>query len=371
MNESHPSRSRHAALGLFALFALVVVGTLAAPAYAQRRGPNKELSRASEGVRSAFRPVMADAGRSTVIVLSEGKEVALGTVVGKDGWIVTKASELTAGTAVTCQLRRDSERLAAKVVGVSDQHDVALLKVEAKNLKPIAWADPAGGVQVGQWVATSFASDTPVAVGVVSVGRRKIPGRSGLLGVMLADAEDRGGAKVAQVVPESPAERAGIRVDDVITKVNEDAIDSREGLVNTVRRYLPGQQVVLAVRRGDKQMEVKATLAGSIGSGGSRAEVMNRMGGALSNRNSNFPTVLQHDTVLQPNQVGGPLVTLDGKAVGINIARAGRVESYALPADVVQSLVEELKSGKHAPTSGTTTRPTTAKSAPADDDEDD
>ena len=73
------------------------------------------------------------------------------------------------------------------------------------------------------------------------------------------------------------------------------------------------------------------------------------MGGALSLRNANFPAVLQHDTVLTPAMVGGPLVTLDGTAVGINIARAGRVESYALPADVVTALLPDLKSGKLAP----------------------
>ena len=40
---------------------------------------------------------------------------------------------------------------------------------------------------------------------------------------------------------------------------------------------------------------------------------------------------------------------LDGKVVGINIARAGRVASYALPGEVVWPLLDELKSGKLAP----------------------
>src|SRR5262249_54405804 len=46
---------------------------------------------------------------------------------------------------------------------------------------------------------------------------------------------------------------------------------------------------------------------------------------------------------------GGPLVDLDGKAVGINIARAGRVESFAVPSDTVLALLPDLKSGKLAP----------------------
>ena len=39
-------------------------------------------------------PIAARAGRSTVVVLCDGKPAAWGTVVRKDGYIVTKASEV-------------------------------------------------------------------------------------------------------------------------------------------------------------------------------------------------------------------------------------------------------------------------------------
>src|SRR5439155_21464335 len=74
-----------------------------------------------------------------------------------------------------------------------------------------------------------------------------------------------------------------------------------------------------------------------------------RMGSDLSNRRGGFPFILQHDTVLKPKDCGGPLVDLDGKVVGINIARAGRTESYAIPSEKVQALLEDLNSGKLAP----------------------
>jgi serine protease Do len=80
-----------------------------------------------------------------------------------------------------------------------------------------------------------------------------------------------------------------------------------------------------------------------------RAEMQNRLGGQLSQRRAGFPSVLQHDTVLRPNECGGPLVDLDGRAVAVNIARAGRVASYAVPASVAISIVEELKTGKFKP----------------------
>ncbi|CAA9407079.1 MAG: hypothetical protein AVDCRST_MAG64-2072 [uncultured Phycisphaerae bacterium] len=52
--------------------------------------------------------------------------------------------------------------------------------------------------------------------------------------------------------PESPAEKAGIRVDDVIARVNDKPVDGREALVATIRTLMPGQEVRLNVRRGDE-----------------------------------------------------------------------------------------------------------------------
>jgi serine protease Do len=79
-----------------------------------------------------------------------------------------------------------------------------------------------------------------------------------------------------------------------------------------------------------------------------RGAMQNVMGGyKLSSRRGGFPKVIQHDTVLSPNQVGGPLVDLEGNILGLNIARAGRVETWALPADVLEAVYKDLKDGKH------------------------
>src|SRR5437870_13748813 len=81
----------------------------------------------------------------------------------------------------------------------------------------------------------------------------------------------------------------------------------------------------------------------------SRGDFQNNMGSKLSEKRTGFPNILQHDTVLNPTDCGGPRVDLDGKAVGINIARAGRVESYAIPSDTILALLPDLKTGKLAP----------------------
>lgn len=46
--------------------------------------------------------------------------------------------------------------------------------------------------------------------------------------------------------------------------------------------------------------------------------------------------------MIHPNECGGPLVNTDGKIVGINIARALRVTTYAVPTDVVLEVSKKL-----------------------------
>jgi serine protease Do len=48
--------------------------------------------------------------------------------------------------------------------------------------------------------------------------------------------------------------------------------------------------------------------------------------------------------MVQPWLCGGPLVNLDGEAIGLNIARAGRVTTHALSYKLVKRILENLKS---------------------------
>ena len=66
------------------------------------------------------------------------------------------------------------------------------------------------------------------------------------------------------------------------------------------------------------------------------------MSGRLSKRRSDFPRVLQTDLPLSVRSVGGPLLNLEGYCVGMNIARANRCETYAIPAKELRAIVENL-----------------------------
>ena len=120
-----------------------------------------------------------------------------------------------------------------------------------------------------------------------------------------------------------------------------------EELIKRLRNFREGQVVKLRVQREEKEFDASIEMAApkpeSMGRGFDREARMNRMGSEMSERAEGFEVAIQHDTVLQAWQCGGPLVNLEGKAIGLNIARAGRVASYALPADLVQRAIAKLR----------------------------
>ena len=52
--------------------------------------------------------------------------------------------------------------------------------------------------------------------------------------------------------------------------------------------------------------------------------------------------MLQHDTIVSPSRCGGPLLGSRGEVLGVNIARSGRTQTLAIPADTVNELVTNL-----------------------------
>ncbi len=81
------------------------------------------------------------------------------------------------------------------------------------------------------------------------------------LGIVVAPgAVDIPGVLVARVLPESPAEKAGIQRNDSILKIDGVSLDDAADLVNLVRDKQPGDKVKLLVRRRAREMEIEATL---------------------------------------------------------------------------------------------------------------
>jgi serine protease Do len=290
-------------------------------------------------VKAAFREVAAQPAKSTVRIYGDHYQTALGVVVDPSGYIVTKASELKG--KIECQVA-GGKKQQATIVGRDADLDLALLKIDATDLPVVAWSegDPP---PVGSWLVSPGIEGKPVGVGILSVSPRRIRHPPGALGVKL-DAEQPG-ATIEHIFPQSAAEKAGLKVGDVILKINGKDIPSFEVLSKTIQEYHAGDKVDLVIRRGDKESTLSVVLgvyAQTFSHGNDRAEFQNSLGGDLSERRAGFPLAIQHDSMLRPSDCGGPIVDLDGKAVGLNIARAGRVESFALPATVVREAVKKL-----------------------------
>ena len=74
------------------------------------------------------------------------------------------------------------------------------------------------------------------------------------------------GVAVAEVVPESVAEKFGIQVYDVITKVDDTDIESVSDLLNVLYNHKIGDEVSVTVLREGKEVQVKAVLEASVNS---------------------------------------------------------------------------------------------------------
>jgi serine protease Do len=323
------------------LVALVACLALALPSFAQR-------DRGKELLPKLMAQPAAAAAAGTVRVLAGTRDAALGCVVSADGLVLTKGSELRGELSVRL---RSGEVYDARLLGYHRPTDLALLKVEAEGLTPVRF-DTAPGT-VGGWVASPGLGAEPAVVGVLSAAARAIDPDSpeaaienqnkGYLGINFGE---RAGEVVVTFVNPQTKAAGKLRPGDVLLEVSGTAIPNRDALIDKLDAYKPGDTVSLKVRRNEEELAVRVTLVPRAAF--DRGAFQNTLGDSkLSGRRSGFPAVLQHDSVVRPADCGGPLVDLTGKVLGINIARAGRVETLALPSDVILPVLDGLKAGKY------------------------
>lgn len=316
-----------------------------------------------------FESATANAADATVRIQSKQKDLILGTVMSKDGFILTKGSEVFTKDgklqpALTVVLR-DGSVFDVEVRGYHKASDLMLLKVDAEVLTAVKFADPKQA-EPGNWVAAPGWKDNSksgesdnietVAVGVVSSGSRQLylpesrieNANRGYLGILFERAGDTTNTRVDKVENEH-ARKAGMKPGDAIIGLNDKPVKNKDEIFDVMNTTRPGEVMSVRVKRkgkdGDEELTFKIqTVPPALMD---RGALQNSMGSSLSDRRGGFSKVIQHDTVLAPSQCGGPLVDLDGNVLGINIARAGRVESWALPGDAVEVVFTELKAGKH------------------------
>ncbi len=99
-----------------------------------------------------------------------------GFIISEDGYIITNHHVIAGADEIIVRLS-DRRELVAKVIGSDKRSDVALLKVEAKNL-PILETGSSKNLKVGEWVVaigSPFGFDHSVTAGIVSAKGRSLP----------------------------------------------------------------------------------------------------------------------------------------------------------------------------------------------------
>lgn len=321
----------------YVLWAVLVL--LGAHPRAEAQG--NDFLRSNPKFVEAFQDVVRPHRVTTVRIQCDGKDSSLGMVVGTGGWVLTKAHDLRG--KITCTVE-DGQTFDASLVGVHEPHDLAMLKVPTTFARSVTFAD-SKSARPGSWVASVGMAKVPAAIGVVSVATRKAS--EGYLGIQV-DATPQG-LVVQGILEKSAAWKAGLQSMDVVLSVNGTEIMDIDQLQQTLGEFSPGDAVVLRIRRDNRVREVKAILQSRETVRDFRAEFQNRMGSELSTRRDGYSIFLQHDSVVRPADCGGPLVDLKGRVIGMNISRSGRVETLAIPGEVIGPLLPDLQSGRWAP----------------------
>jgi len=274
------------------------------------------------------------------------QEVGLGSgvIVSTDGYVLTNNHVVNGADVIKVTLA-DGRELTAKVVGTDPQSDLAVVKVEAKDLPAITFTD-SDKIEVGDRVlaiGNPFGIGQTVTSGMVSgLGRATMgldyedfiqtdaainPGNSGgalvdvqgrlvgvntailsrsggsqgigfaipsnlarnvmeqlvkggkvvrgYLGVSLQDLtpelvdafklKAREGALVSDVVPGSPAAKAGVKSGDVLTDFNGKKIIDGRHLKLTVANVAPDTEAPLVVLRDNKSVDLKVKIGENTG----------------------------------------------------------------------------------------------------------
>lgn len=269
------------------------------------------------------------------------RSLGSGIVVSEDGYILTNNHVIANATELIVNLP-DGREFNAHVIGTDTRTEVAVIKIDAKDLPFVRLGD-SSKLRLGETVLAigyPFSIGQSVTQGIVSALGRNVaenrgvfvdfiqtdaainPGNSGgalinvrgeLIGIntmiysntgsyaglgfaipvnlarevmdelvahgrvvrgylgvdmdnLTADKAEfygleRGeGAIITTVVPDSPAEKAGLKVDDVVTAVNGKPVKSENDLRTIVSAIHPGDKAAIELVRDGKPMKLTATM---------------------------------------------------------------------------------------------------------------
>ena len=100
-----------------------------------------------------------------------------GFIISRDGYILTNAHVVADFDDVTVRMSDSKREFKAKVIGLDKRTDVALIKVDAKDLPTVRLGD-SKALEPGQWVAaigSPFGFANTITAGIISATGRSLP----------------------------------------------------------------------------------------------------------------------------------------------------------------------------------------------------
>lgn len=267
------------------------------------------------------------------------RSLGSGFIISADGYVLTSAHVVENADEIVVRMT-DRREMLAKVIGSDIRSDIALLKIEAKNLPYLKPGKP-DELKVGEWVlaiGSPFGFENTATAGIVSAKGRSLPNENyipfiqtdvainpgnsggplfnmdgevvginaqiysrsggymglafsipidlamqvadqlraggkvkrGWLGVTIQDVnrelaealnmDKPFGALVSSVLPESPASKSDLQVQDVIVEYNGKPVRFSSDLPFYVGRSKIGTIANLKVLRGGKSLNVKVSI---------------------------------------------------------------------------------------------------------------
>jgi len=214
------------------------------------------------------------------------------------------------------------------------------------KLPPVRWSS-APAPDPGSFVVAALPGGGAAAIGVISVTERSLRETDqAFLGVLLDPKYDGPGVMVERIVEDSGAVAADLHPGDIILRVGQRRLSGLFELRTSLTGLHPGDTAKLWVSRAGKEREVPVKLGSrpqfpQIPA--ARLKAMENMAGehGISRVGDGFPVVIQSDMKIWPELCGGPAVGLDGRVVGLVIARGTRTRSFVIPTARVMEVLKQ------------------------------
>lgn len=298
----------------------------------------RELHGQANSFYEALKPVAAENRNSSVSIECRGRRLALGTVTAAG--VVSKWSEIQQFAGSLTYRLPSGERVRTEIVNVLGEFDLAILSMP-DGLTSVDFT--ASAPKLGEFLLVAGPGGEAHSVGVVSVAARSLrESDKAFLGVRMNGAFEGDGVLIESVEPGSGAEESGLQAGDVVLEINGEPLAGALEMGNVLQKMKSGSDVEIKYSRAGATSTVSVKLGGRPDLGGvpqERMQKMQKMGTVLSKVRGNFPSAIQSDMPIEPEDCGGPVFNLDGGFVGVAIARASRTKSYIIPAKELQSLI--------------------------------